>query len=101
MNLTMRQRLQGFAQFVGMFLFFSVVFVLSFFLSEWIYSLTGLNPPEWLAHDWKALENLVERIVERRSKVRELIMAFRESSRQPFPRWAEAAPKAAAQANSR
>lgn len=46
-------------------------------------------PPEWIANDWPALEKLVESIVERRTKVRELITAFRLSSRQPFPKWAE------------
>jgi hypothetical protein len=35
------------------------------------------------------MEKLVEKIVERRSKVRELITAFRESSRQPFPAWGQ------------
>jgi len=46
-------------------------------------------PPAWIANDWLALENLVTAIVERRTRVRELIAAFRASSRQPFPRWAE------------
>src|SRR5579864_5360581 len=45
-------------------------------------------PPEWISNDWPALEKLVEEIIERRSKVRELIAAFRNSARQPFPRWA-------------
>jgi hypothetical protein len=35
------------------------------------------------------LTELVEAIVERRSKVRDLIRAFRDSSRQPFPAWQE------------
>ena len=47
----------------------------------------GDVPPEWTGNDWGAMEKLVENIVERRSKVRELITAFRESSRQPFPAW--------------
>lgn len=48
-------------------------------------------PPEWTG-EWGALEKLVERIVARREKVRELITAFRGSSRQPFPAWGMAAP---------
>ena len=53
-------------------------------------------PPEWIANDWPALERLVEMIVERRVKVRELITGFRNSSRQPFPKWVESEHKAAA-----
>ena len=58
--------------------------------------IAGEIPPQWIANDWKALENLVDRIIERRSKVRELIAAFRDSSRQPFPAWVDA-PRAATQ----
>jgi len=47
----------------------------------------GDVPPDWTGNDWGAMEKLVEKIVERRSKVRELITAFRESTRQPFPAW--------------
>jgi hypothetical protein len=46
-------------------------------------------PPEWTGHDWPALQKLVEAIIPRRSKVRELIAAFRDSSRRPFPAWSE------------
>jgi hypothetical protein len=46
-------------------------------------------PPEWTGHDWQALKKLVEAIIERRPKVRALIAAFRDSSRQPFPAWSE------------
>jgi hypothetical protein len=47
-------------------------------------------PPEWTGNDWRALQNLVSEIVARRSKVRALITAFRESSRHPFPAWSGA-----------
>ena len=46
-------------------------------------------PPEW-CDDWQALGALIEAIIERRSKVRELIAAFRDSSRNPFPAWGRA-----------
>ena len=46
-------------------------------------------PPEWYASDWGALEDLVRCLLDRRTKVRELIIAFRTSSRQPFPNWKE------------
>jgi hypothetical protein len=49
--------------------------------------IAGLIPPEWYGGDWGALEDLVKSIVARRSKVRELIAAFRDSSRNPFPAW--------------
>ena len=44
-------------------------------------------PPEWYGGDLSALEVLVERLLARRARVRELIVAFRESARQPFPNW--------------
>jgi len=46
-----------------------------------------------LANDRRlaAMETLAETIVERRSKVRELITAFRNSTRQPFPAWGQRA----------
>jgi hypothetical protein len=55
----------------------------------------GAVPPEWTGHDWGPLEKLAEEIVERRARVRELITAFRNSSRQPFPCWQEPAAAAA------
>ncbi len=63
---------------------------------EIIREIAGEIPPQWIANDWKALENLVETIIARRSKVRESIVAFRDSSRQPFPAWVQAV-KAAGQ----
>lgn len=57
-----------------------------------IREIAGAVPPEWTGNDWGELERLVENIVERRSKVRELITAFRNSSRQPFPAWGVPAP---------
>jgi hypothetical protein len=44
-------------------------------------------PPEWYGHDHDALQSLVETLYQRRLKIRDLITAFRESSRQPFPNW--------------
>ncbi|HEY2392249.1 MAG TPA: HipA family kinase [Candidatus Angelobacter sp.] len=60
-----------------------------------IEGIAGAVPPEWTGNDWGALEKLIEKIVERRSKVRELITAFRNSSRQPFPAWGTAEAKQA------
>lgn len=51
--------------------------------------IAGEIPPEWIEHDWEALKQLTKAIVERRGKVRDLITAFRNSSRQPFPAWGQ------------
>ncbi|MGO9210836.1 MAG: HipA family kinase [Terriglobales bacterium] len=44
-------------------------------------------PPEWYEGEWEALERLLETLLKRRARVRELIADFRKSSRQPFPNW--------------
>jgi hypothetical protein len=44
-------------------------------------------PPQWYGGDPRTLEHLMETLLRRRSKVRELIGQFRASSRQPFPHW--------------
>lgn len=47
-------------------------------------------PPEWYGGDPEPLEQLVTSLVGRRGRVRELIEAFRDSDRQPFPNWGRA-----------
>ena len=54
---------------------------------EAVWRIAGEMPPEWYAHDAPALEELVERLLARRNRVRELITMFRDSSREPFPLW--------------
>jgi hypothetical protein len=44
-------------------------------------------PPQWYGGDLGAIERLMEQLLERRSKVRELIGQFRGTERQPFPNW--------------
>lgn len=44
-------------------------------------------PPEWYGGDQNDLEALVERLLARRSGIRELIEAFGNSDRKPFPKW--------------
>ena len=44
-------------------------------------------PDEWYEHDGEGLFRLVEMLYQRRSLVRDLITAFRESMRNPFPKW--------------
>jgi hypothetical protein len=45
-------------------------------------------PPEWYGGDTAIIERLMEQMLRRRSRVRELIEAFRASNRDPFPMWA-------------
>ena len=44
-------------------------------------------PPEWYGGDLGVIEHLMETLLRRRSRMRELIEHFRDSSRQPFPNW--------------
>jgi hypothetical protein len=44
-------------------------------------------PPEWYNHEYERLGELLRRLDERRARVRELIVAARNSGRQPFPNW--------------
>jgi hypothetical protein len=44
-------------------------------------------PPEWYGGDPATIERLMEQLLARRSKVRELIESFRDSDREPFPNW--------------
>lgn len=44
-------------------------------------------PPEWYASEWGALESLMRLLLDRRAMVRDLITAFRTSTRNPFPSW--------------
>lgn len=52
-----------------------------------LWRIAELVPPEWYAGDVPALECLMEQLLTRSSRVRELIAAFRDSDRRPFPLW--------------
>ncbi len=67
------------------------------FSPDVVREIAGEIPPEWTGNDWDALKSLTEAVIARRSKVRELITAFRNSSRQPFPAWADAEKRMAVQ----
>jgi hypothetical protein len=54
---------------------------------ETAWAIGEIIPPEWYGGDLSALEALLERLLARRGRVRELIEAFRESARNPFPNW--------------
>ena len=48
-------------------------------------------PPEWYGEDTSEMEALVEKLLARRSRIREAIEAFGRSDRKPFPNWGLAA----------
>jgi hypothetical protein len=54
---------------------------------ETAWAIAETIPPEWYGGDLNALEVLLDRLLARRGRVRELIVAFRESARRPFPNW--------------
>jgi hypothetical protein len=47
-------------------------------------------PPEWYGGDPDQLERLIRELMERRGRVRDLIAAFQNSTRHPFPDWGDA-----------
>jgi hypothetical protein len=49
-------------------------------------------PHEWFEHDGEGLCLLIEELYRRRSSVRNLITAFHDSCRNPFPKWAAHVP---------
>ncbi len=55
--------------------------------AEQLWSIAEEVPPEWYGGDLSTIERLMETLLARRSKVRDLITAFRESTREPFPLW--------------
>lgn len=54
--------------------------------ADTLWAIAEVVPPDWYG-DPAELEVLMEAMLKRRSRVRELITAFRESSRNPFPNW--------------
>ena len=52
-----------------------------------IWQVAEAVPPRWYGGDMADMERLVLRLLERRERIRELIVQFRESSREPFPKW--------------
>ncbi len=52
-----------------------------------IWRVAGEIPPAWYGGLWDELESLVKQLIERKTIVRELILAFRGLPRRPFPQW--------------
>ena len=44
-------------------------------------------PPEWYGGDTAVIERLMEQMIRRQGRVRDLIAEFRDSNREPFPMW--------------
>lgn len=55
--------------------------------SSTVWDIAQKVPLEWYDGDKFAIERLVEQLLHRRSRVRDLIVSFRDSDRIPFPLW--------------
>lgn len=58
--------------------------------AETIWAAANEVPPEWYGGDLGEMESLVEKLIARRSRIRELIEMFGKSDRKPFPKWGKA-----------
>ncbi len=57
------------------------------FRADALWKIAEEIPPEWYGGDARVVEQLMETLLKRRSRVRELIEQFRVSDREPFPEW--------------
>ena len=57
------------------------------------WSAAGEVPPEWYGGDLSEMEALIEQLLARRGRIRDLIDAFRKSDRNPFPNWGSPIPE--------
>jgi hypothetical protein len=57
--------------------------------AETIWSVAADVPPEWYGGDMGEMEALVEKLIRRQVRIRELIEGFGVSERGPFPKWVE------------
>jgi hypothetical protein len=56
--------------------------------AETIWAAANEVPPEWYGGDMGEMEALVDKLIKRRGRIRELIEDFGVSDRDPFPNWA-------------
>jgi hypothetical protein len=54
---------------------------------EIVWEIAETVPPAWYGGDLADMESLVKALLERRARVREWIVQFRDSDRNPFPKW--------------
>jgi hypothetical protein len=57
--------------------------------AETVWAAASEIPPEWYGGDLSEMEALVEKLLQRRGRIRELIAMFGKTERAPFPKWAE------------
>ena len=55
--------------------------------AETIWEVANSVPPEWYGGDQAEMEMLVEKLLKRQGRIRELVEAFGNSDRKPFPKW--------------
>jgi hypothetical protein len=58
--------------------------------AEAVWAAANEVPPEWYGGNLGEMEALVEKLITRQNRIRELIEAFGKSDRKPFPKWGEA-----------
>jgi hypothetical protein len=58
--------------------------------ADMVWAAASEVPPEWYGGDLTEMELLVEKLLVRRSRIRELIEMFGRSDRAPFPKWGSA-----------
>lgn len=61
--------------------------------AETVWAAANEVPPQWYGDDLAEMETLVERLLARRSRIRELIEMFGKSDRRPFPKWVDSEKK--------
>jgi len=61
--------------------------------AETVWAAASEVPPEWYGGDIAEMESLVEKLLARRSNIRDAVEAFGRSDRKPFPKWGEAGKK--------
>jgi len=54
---------------------------------ETLWSIAEVVPPLWYGGNTADLERLMQQMLTRRSRVRDLVLSFRDSDRAPFPNW--------------
>jgi len=55
--------------------------------AETVWAAANEIPPEWYGGDVSDMEKLVEKLLSRRSRIRELVEGFGKSDKRPFPNW--------------
>ena len=55
--------------------------------ADQLWAIAEAVPPVWYGGNITTIEHLMEQLLHRRAKVRDLITAFRDSDRNPFPNW--------------